>query len=219
VDPLQRVRAGYDAVADRYAAEIGDELAGKPVERAMYACFAELVGPGARVGDVGCGPGHVSDHLAVLGLTPVGVDPSPGMIAVARSRYPHLEFHVGSFDEPGDPTGSWAGAVAPYSLIHVEPADRPAAYAGLARTIASGGWLIVSFHTSDADHQPESIAHLSEWWGHDVDIDFHYLDPAEVAAGLGNAGFTVMATVDRQPWPDAEHPSRRCTILAHRDDG
>jgi len=35
-------RASYDRVAERYAAEIGDELRGKPLDRALLDGFAEL---------------------------------------------------------------------------------------------------------------------------------------------------------------------------------
>ncbi|MGH3459969.1 MAG: class I SAM-dependent methyltransferase [Kribbellaceae bacterium] len=216
MDPLDRTRRSYDAVAERYAEEIGGELAGKPLERAMYAAFADLVGPGARVGDVGCGPGHVTAHLASLGLSPVGLDPSAGMVSVARGRYPGLPFRLGAAAELGEPDRAWAGAVAAYSLIHVEPADRPAAYAELARVIAPGGWLLVLFHISMADQPVGSTKHFDEWWGHQVDLDFHFLDPAEVASGLAAAGFTMMATLEREPWPGAEAASRRASVLARR---
>lgn len=97
---IERVSASYDAVALRYAEEIGDELRGKPVDRALYGCLAELVrdlGTGKAVADVGCGPGHVTRYLADLGLTARGVDASPGMIEVARRRHPDLTFEVGTF--------------------------------------------------------------------------------------------------------------------------
>jgi ubiquinone/menaquinone biosynthesis C-methylase UbiE len=144
MDPLGRVRRSYDAVAEGYATEFSHELDHKPVERALYALFAELVGADARVGDVGCGPGHVTAYLAALGLNPVGIDPSPGMISVAKVQHPTLEFRVGAAADLGEPDGAWAGAVAPYSLIHVESGDRPAACIELARVIAPTGWLLSS---------------------------------------------------------------------------
>jgi SAM-dependent methyltransferase len=216
VKPLDRVRRSYDAVADRYAAEYSRELDHKPVERALYAAFAELVGADARVGDVGCGPGHVTAHLATLGLNPVGIDPSPGMISVATAQHPTLEFRVGAAADLGELDGAWAGAVAPYSLIHVETAARPGAYAELARVIAPGGWLLLAFHVSMADQPVGSVRHFDEWFGRQVDLDFHFLDPDDVAGGVVAAGFTVMAITERQPWPHVEAPSRRCTILAQR---
>ena len=210
---MDRVRTSYDAVARRYAEEIAAELAVKPVDRALYALFAELVGSGT-VGDVGCGPGHVTGHLTGLGLRPVGVDISPGMVEVARERYPELDFTVGTFAELPVPDGSWAGAVVPYSVIHVPPPERPAAWTELARVVRPGGWLLVAFHIEAAEQPVGSTYHAREWWGHDVDLEFHYLDPAQVAAELADAGFDVIVRTDREPWPDVEYQSRRSYLLA-----
>lgn len=208
--------SGYDLVAERYATEFGDELDHKPIDRALYGLFAELVGPGARVGDVGCGPGQISAHLATLGLRPVGVDPSHGMVEVARRRNPSLESRVGSFSELGVADGEWDGAVAAYSIIHVPEPDRPAAVANLARAVSSGGWLLLSFHVSMADHEPGSALTLEEWWDEPVQIEFHFIDPDQLIAELDSAGFTTVARTEREPVPEVEAPSRRCYLLAQR---
>jgi SAM-dependent methyltransferase len=206
----------YSKVARRYAEEIGAELPGKPVDRALYGLFAELVGPGAQVGDVGCGPGHITRLLADLGLRPTGVDASPGMIEVARESHPGVPFTVGTFAALPVADGGWAGAVAPYSIIHLDPDGRRTGFAALRRAIASGGWLLVAFHTSEDGYPPGSAMHLGEWWGEQVDITFHFLDPTVVAAELSDSGFVVMMRADREPWPDVEEPSRRSYLLARR---
>jgi SAM-dependent methyltransferase len=217
---IERVRFSYDAVAERYAEEIGEELIGKPVDRALYRCFAELVrelsGAGRPVGDVGCGPGHVCRYLAGLGLPVVGVDVSPGMVAVASRRHPHLRFEVGSFDRLPASDGEWAGAVAPYSIIHLDRPGRRVAFAELARTVAAGGWLLVCFHVADAESGPGQVRRLTDWWGTAVELDVYFLEPAEVAADLDAAGFAVMSRTDREPWPSVEHQSRRSFLLAQR---
>jgi len=216
VSRVDQVRASYDAVAYRYAEEIAGELAAKPVDRALYRLFAELVDDGP-VGDVGCGPGHVTAHLAELGLDPVGVDPSPRMIDLARARYPELSFELGSLAELPVDDGGWAGAVAPYSIIHVPVEARSAAWTELARVIRPGGWLLVAFHIETADRPPGSTGHVAEWWGHAVDLDFHFLDPAQATTELAAAGWTVMARTDREPWPEVEYQSRRSYLLARRE--
>lgn len=208
----------YDAVARQYAEQIADELAGKPVDRALYAMFAELVGTGAKVADVGCGPGHIADHLTGLGLDVLGVDASAGMIGVARQRYPAPRFAVGTFAHLPAATGEWAGAVVPYSIIHLDRQARRDAAVELARAIRPGGWLLVGFHVADAEHPTGSIAHVAHWWDTEVDLDFHFLDPAQVAADLAAAGFRLMSRTDREPWPGVEHPSRRSYLLARRTD-
>ncbi|HYN92586.1 MAG TPA: class I SAM-dependent methyltransferase [Pilimelia sp.] len=217
---IEAVRSSYDAVAQRYAEEIGDELIAKPVDRALYHCFAELVrehvGAGRPVGDVGCGPGHVTRHLTGLGLTVVGVDVSPAMVRVAGLRHPHLRFELGTFAALPVADGGWAGAVAPYSIIHLDRDGRRLAFAELARAIAPGGWLLVTFHISDADAAAGEVRHLTDWWDTPVQLDFHFLDPAEVAGEMAAAGFAVMARTEREPWPDGEHASRRGYLLARR---
>jgi len=217
---IEDVRSSYDALAERYAEEIGDELLGKPVDRALYGCFAELVrelaGAGRPVGDVGCGPGHVSRYLAGLGLDVIGVDVSPAMIRVARLRHPHLRFEVGTLADLPAETGRWAGAVAPYSVIHLDRDGRRAAFAELARVVVAGGWLLVCFHVSDADARPGDARHLDTLWETRIDLTFHFLDPDEVAADLVEAGFTVMSRTDRESWPEVEFPSRRSYLLARR---
>src|SRR5215813_14515923 len=98
----ERVRASYDRVAERYAAEIGGELAGKPLDRALLRALTELVADVAEssgsglVGDLGCGPGHVAAYLSGLGASALGVDISPAMIDVGRAQYPDVRFRLGS---------------------------------------------------------------------------------------------------------------------------
>jgi ubiquinone/menaquinone biosynthesis C-methylase UbiE len=218
-DPESRTRRSYDAVAERYAAEIGDELAGKPIDRALLDCLVELCsGHGKPIADVGCGPGHLTAYLAGRGADVLGVDLSEKMIEVAGRRHPALRFQVGSMTALPVPDAAWAGAVCAYSIIHVPADRRPTAYAELARAIVPGGWLLTTFHVSDLEQRTGDTAHFAEWWGFDVDLDFHYLDPDEVANGLVGAGFEVRARMLREPTPDIEHPSRRAYLLARRND-
>jgi hypothetical protein len=79
---VRATRAAYDTVAVDYAELLRDELAAKPVDRALLALFAELVRGGGPVADLGCGPGHdisldayrldpdrVTAQLRAIGLT------------------------------------------------------------------------------------------------------------------------------------------------------
>lgn len=83
-DPLQ---TSYDRVAADYTAHIADELAGKPLDRALLLAFAEQVRPLGPVADLGCGPGHVAAFLAEAGVAVEGIDYSSGMVAQAARRY------------------------------------------------------------------------------------------------------------------------------------
>jgi len=70
--------ASYDRVAERYAETIGDELDHRPLERGLLDAFASLLGPDARVADIGCGPGHVTAYLADPAGRPGVPLPRPG---------------------------------------------------------------------------------------------------------------------------------------------
>jgi SAM-dependent methyltransferase len=209
---LDAVRRSYDAVAEVYAARYQDELRHKPMDRALLARVAETAtdAGGGPVADVGCGPGHVTRHLADLGLPVVGVDVSPGMLAVARRLHPDLTFLEGSLLALPAADGAWAAAVALYSIIHLPPRDRPLAWRELLRALAPGGRLLVAFHAGS------EATHVEEFLGVPVSLDGYLLDPAEIGRELGEAGFTVELSVERPPIPDVEYPSRRAYVLARR---
>ena len=217
-----RVRESYDRVAQRYAEEIGGELAGKPFDRALLRCMHELVAEveestgSGPVADLGCGPGHVAAYLATFGVATIGIDISSAMVEVGKGRYPDVNFRVGSLLALPATDGELAGAIAFYSIIHLRPEDRPQAYREMWRVICPGGWLLMAFHVSPVEGVPGEIMHADEWWGEQVDLDFYYIDPAGVVEGIEAAGFTVMARTDRMPWPGAEHQSRRCYLLCRR---
>ena len=212
------MQAAYDAVSRAYDRQFGDELDGKPLDRALLAVLVELVGTGT-IADVGCGPGHVTRYLAKQHADDVvGVDLSPGMIAVARERAPELTFTVGSMLLLPATDAAWAGAVSLYSIIHLTADERAAAWREFARVIQPGGWLLVAFHVDSPQFATGEVNHLTTWFGQSVELDGYFLDPSEVISQLAAAGFTVMAKLERQPAPEVEYPSRRCYLLAQRPD-
>ncbi|UMP02920.1 class I SAM-dependent methyltransferase [Amycolatopsis sp. EV170708-02-1] len=194
---LDATRESYDTVAEDYATRVGRLFDQEPISRAMLAAFAEQVrGP---VADVGCGPGHVTAHLASLGLDVTGVDLSPKMIEVARRRYPDQRFSVGSMTALDLPDGELGGLVAWWSIFHLPPDVLPEVFAEFRRTLAPGGRLLVGFHVGDERLSPETA------YGHPVSYDAYLLDPGVVAVLLGDAGFEVTArlTMEGRKWPQA----------------
>jgi ubiquinone/menaquinone biosynthesis C-methylase UbiE len=212
--PEEGVRRTYDLVAHDYDREIGDELDHKPLDRALLAALVELVGSG-RLADVGCGPGHVTRFLAALHDDVVGIDLSPGMVEIARSHAPDLSFEVGTMLALPVDDGSWAGAVAMYSVIHLSTDERRTTFTELARALRPGGHLLMAFHVSDMEQPAGSSKHLTSWFGYDVDVSVGCLDPDVIAAELAAAGLTVRATTLREPG-EGEYPSRRAYLLARR---
>jgi SAM-dependent methyltransferase len=203
-DFLRATRAAYDAVATDYAARFRDELAGRPLDRAMLAGFAELVraaGAGP-VADVGCGTGRVTALLSSLGVSVFGVDLSQQMVAVARRSQPELRFDVGSMLGLDLPDGCLGGVMAWYSIIHI-PDDRlPTVFAEFCRVLAPRGLALLAFQSGD------DTLHLTEALGHAVSLDFRRRRPEHIAALLNQAGLLVQARLLREPDNDGRFPER-----------
>ncbi|WP_073486810.1 class I SAM-dependent DNA methyltransferase [Streptoalloteichus hindustanus] len=195
---LAQTRTAYDTVAESYADLLRDALTDSPWDRAVLSAFAELVGTTGLVGDLGCGPGRLTGHLAALGLDVFGVDLSPGMVEVARRAHPGLRFEVGSLAALDIADGSLAGALAWYSLIHTPPERLSPLVAELARVLAPGGRLLTAFQVGD---EPRHITH---GYGHDITLDAYRLRPDFVAELFTDAGLTVEARLVREPQPPHE---------------
>ncbi|MFI5806174.1 class I SAM-dependent methyltransferase [Streptomyces sp. NPDC051561] len=203
------VRRSYDTVAEEYVKRLHDELAGKPLDRALLAALLEQTEPGAVVADLGCGPGHIAAHLVAGGARTVGIDLSEGMVESGRQRFPGVEFRIGDLLRIPADAGEFGAAVALYSLIHLSPDELPRAVAEVARVVRPTGMFLIAFHIGEA------LRHLDEWWGHQVDIDFHFHAPEQVAALLESSGFTVEMCMERRNYPH-EADTRRAYLLARR---
>lgn len=202
------VRESYDSAAEAYAGHLAAELTGKPLDRHLLNRFAEDTRGRGLVADLGCGPGHVARYLQEQGVDVTGIDLSPEMVAVARRLNPGLSFRVGDMRRLDLPDASLAGAVAFYSIVHFEPAELPAVLIETRRTLAPGGLALIAFHIGD------QVVHVEDLFGARVSLDFRFHLPHEVVEALRSAHFEVIEQVERQPYKDAEHPSRRCYLLA-----
>ncbi|MFG2030634.1 class I SAM-dependent DNA methyltransferase [Streptomyces sp. NPDC048825] len=203
------VRRSYDTVAEEYAARLHDELAGKPLDRALLACLLEQTEPGTAIADLGCGPGHVAAWLAEKGARTVGIDLSAGMLKAGRRRFAQVEFREGDLLELPAEDGEFGAAVAFYTIIHLDPGDLHRAFEETGRILRPSGLLLLSFHIG------QEIRHLDEWWGHDVDVDFRFLEPAHIAGLLEAAGFAVEMHMERTHYAH-EVETRRAYLLTRR---
>ncbi len=204
-----RVRAAYDTVASSYAAQLGDELDGKPFDTWLLDRVVGLAGADPVV-EVGCGPGQVAARLALAGADVTGVDLSPAMVAEARARVPDATFEVGDLTALMRPVraAGWGAVIAWYALVHRAGSELAPAIAGLGRPLRPGGWLALALHLGD------EVLHTTDFLGHEVELDFVLHDPAEVLAAVRDSGLEVVEWYRRGPLTGVEVQTERFYVLA-----
>jgi SAM-dependent methyltransferase len=204
-DFLQTTRISYDAIAAPFSERFpADGLDDRPLERMLFAAFAELVRAtgSAPVADLGSGPGHVTALLHSLGLPVFGVDISPRMVELARRAHPGMRFHVGSMTSLDLPDGTLGGIAALYSIIHVPDEHLPAVFAEFHRVLVPGGHVLLAFQSGDKDEH----LHLTERFGQKISLEYYWRTPESVADRLTAAGFRPHARELREPYDEEKQP-------------
>ncbi|HTW49433.1 MAG TPA: class I SAM-dependent methyltransferase [Acidobacteriaceae bacterium] len=210
MDLTDPIRENYDRVAGEYARRIYGELAHKPLDRQLLNRFADATAGQGKVCDMGCGPGHIARYLHDAGAAAFGLDLSPAMLDQARQLNPGMEFRLGNLLAPDLETGSLAGITAFYAIVNLPLAVLPGIFREMHRVLQPGGLLLLAFHIGD------EARHVTELWGCAVSMDFYFFPPETIRGLLLQAGFAVEETVERDPYPDVEHPSRRAYIFARK---
>jgi SAM-dependent methyltransferase len=201
-------RESYDSAATAYAEHLAGELIHKPLDRHLLNRFAEATRGRGLVADFGCGPGHVARYLHEQGVEMIGTDLSPGMVEIAASLHPGLDFRVDDMTRPNFVDGSLAGIVSFYSIVHFEAAELGAIFQQMRRVLAPGGLALVAFHIGD------QVVHLDDLFGAPVSLDFRFHNSDKVVEELRMAHLTVIEHTEREPYEGVEYPSRRCYLLA-----
>jgi uncharacterized protein YceH (UPF0502 family) len=162
------------------------------------------------VADVGCGPGHLSAFLALLGGQVTGFDLSPAMVAQAGQRYPELTFEVADLTRLLRPrtAAGWGGVVAWFSLGHLAASELPAAVAALARVLCEGGCLGIAVH-GGAEVLPTTTV-----LGVQVEAELVLHDLADLLAAVEEAGLVDVEWYRRGPQPGETH--EQIYVLARR---
>ncbi|MFF5217027.1 class I SAM-dependent methyltransferase [Micromonospora sp. NPDC000442] len=200
-DRTEELRHAHDVLSEWYAKNVAEALERMPIERAMLDLFAELtLAVGPEVADVGCGTGRLLPYLAGRGLSPRGVDLSPGMVEVARRDNPGFAYEVADLRELPFEDASLAGVVCWFSLIYLPPEVRAHAFAELARVVQPGGYLVAAF--KDGDGTVHRNAPGSRVAGFGIDFDRYWLSAREMTDRFAAAGLALVFQGSTPPEKD-----------------
>ncbi len=116
---------------------------------AMQERFVELLEPGARVLDLGCGSGRDAKRFAEAGFAVDAVDGSPELCRIA-AEFPGLPVRCMRFEElsaVAEYDGIWACS----SILHVPSAQLPALLTSMAVALRDDGVIYTSFKYGEGE--------------------------------------------------------------------
>ena len=132
---------------DQAAAEVYDESFVPALFQEWAAPLADaaMIRPGQRVIDVACGTGvlarELMERVGVKG-TVVGLDPNPGMLAVARRKAPTIEWREAPAESIPLGDGLFHAALSQFGLMFFD--DRVKAIQEMMRVTKRRGHVVVA---------------------------------------------------------------------------
>ncbi len=130
------------AFFDGHAADDDYDVFAPEASTRLVDTFIELsrLKSGARVADLGCGSGTFTARLERAGYDCVGLDISAKLIAVARRKYPEIEFAEGDIEQLPFPDASFDGVLLSGVVHHFPDPSRCAAE--VFRVLRPGGRFV-----------------------------------------------------------------------------
>lgn len=147
---FDRYRDSYGDEVDRAVAfaradaELFTELKALDLIQLIQRHFSD--GRTVRALDFGCGTGALDAPVAPHVASIVGVDVSQGLLDAAKQANPHVEYRHYDGRQLPYPDASFDLAFASCVFHHIEPTDRHAAAAEVARVVRPGGVVALYEH-------------------------------------------------------------------------
>src|SRR5689334_15154974 len=114
VDYKKVNKESYEITAQEFALKVKDLAPTHSIER-----FIKLLPPKAKIIDIGCGSGRDAKLFTDKGVTVLGIDFSPNLIAIAKNKAPLAEFQLMDIEAMNFPADSFDAAWAGCSLGHI----------------------------------------------------------------------------------------------------
>jgi SAM-dependent methyltransferase len=179
---LQRPGSLYE----RHARDYDRDRSRSLQERAWLDRFLQYVRPGGTVLDLGCGMGEpIARYLIERGFQVTGVDSSPSLIELCRSRFPDSDWLVADMREI-ELGRRFDGVLAWDSFFHLTMDDQRKMFPRFAAHAERGAPLMFTSGPAEGEaigsYGGEPLYHAS-------------LGPAEYERLLATNGFTLRAHV------------------------
>src|SRR5574340_1005392 len=194
-DAKRIVEQGYDQIAEAYLAGKADlDFDTNTTGTSLGDLLARLPA-GARVLDLGCGPGVPVTQCLAEKCETVGVDISARQLELARQHVPTAQFLKADMTAVEFAPGSFQAVVSYYAIIHVPREEQSALIARIYSWLRPGCYFLANWAT-EAWEAVDEFDGAPMWWSH--------YDPETSLGFLRDAGFVIvydeLRTDDEDTW-------------------
>lgn len=142
MDKIQSTIAAYNHNVNAYSAKFMDY---EPYANHVIE-FAKLIVTGAKVLDIGCGPGNVAKQLfTAKPMQITGVDLSEKMVKLARSNVPAADFYTQDIRSLDFSRDHFNAIVMSFCIVHLSDTEAYKLLTNAINWLYPGGILYLSF--------------------------------------------------------------------------
>ena len=144
VDEFEQWALDYESDAARWEAEGGYPFGGRTQVLDLVVELAHA-GKGAKVLDLGCGPGILLERFAQAGCEVFGVDSARQMLALAEQCVPEAHLNLADLRDalPEGWGSGFAAIICTYAIHHISDADKVALIRRLLDALEPGGAVLI----------------------------------------------------------------------------
>jgi ubiquinone/menaquinone biosynthesis C-methylase UbiE len=163
VNHKDTVKSGYNKIADRYLAERGRDSENVRLLRD----FMELLAPGAKILDAGCGAGIPIAQMLAEKFDVVGVDFSEAQIELAKKNIPNAQFISADMTQLDLPDESVDGICSYYAIIHIPREEHESLIGNFHRMLKRSGIVLLCLGAENlVDDIDENYLGARMYWSH-----------------------------------------------------
>lgn len=211
---------GWERVANKY------DSVWSSLTRQFIPCLIEeaQVSAGMSVLDVACGPGYVSEAVRKLGATPMGIDFSETMMAIAKRMFPGISFAQGDAQDLSCDDANFDRVLINFGLLHLSRPEQACVEA--CRVLKSGGKFAFTVWAPPPQNPGAKIVNDAIEAHADPNVQLpegppHYLydQKEECRTVLDRAGFDGNSMIYETRLVEWHLPTARYFFEAERDAG
>jgi ubiquinone/menaquinone biosynthesis C-methylase UbiE len=177
----ETTKESYQATAKEFAHKVAELAPLGSIEK-----FMKFLPSQPAILDLGCGSGRDAKIFSGLGAKVVGIDYCSNLLAIAKETAPLAEFYEMDFEAINFPAGSFDGAWAACSLVHVPKKSILAVLTNVHSILKNNGYFYLTLKRGSGE-----ILEKDERYG-DIEKFWAFYEEEEITNILQKAKFNIV---------------------------